>query len=249
MHCNYWTTRNAATKERLNEIYHCNDLKRGNDYCSSIILVRGKLMIFYTFIFSFIELSDRQFMYPLNNQDTMNWYSYLYYTRMHSSRKRTVRCSSHLGGGVSAFVGGRGVCLAGGGGVRLAWGGSARQGEGCLPGGCTPALPLPPRTDRDLWKHNLPATTVEDGNYYTVTFEGSLVLYPHCLSRPNGLCNKHIINYQLRETSLQVNYVGQKFQLACVVNEYFHAHNVVTRIELFLMTFIYWLLVDRWELP
>ena len=61
-------------------------------------------------------------------------------TRMHSRRMRTVRCSSHLGGGVYP-------------GCRLAGG----------VGWCTLPSP-PPWTDRHLRKHNLSATTVADGN-------------------------------------------------------------------------------------
>ena len=103
---------------------------------------------------------------------------------------RTVRYSSRLGGGsacqggiclpgeclpgtVSACPGG--VCLPGGvsaqGGVHLPRGLSTCQGvsaRGCLPAGgvCLPgSLHLPPPwTDRHLWKHNLSATTVADGN-------------------------------------------------------------------------------------
>ena len=62
---------------------------------------------------------------------------------MHSSRIRTVCCSSHRGGG----------------------------GWGCLPGGvclrgvsaCHGGVNLPPWKDRHLWKHNLSTTTVADG--------------------------------------------------------------------------------------
>ena len=83
-------------------------------------------------------------------------------TRMHSSRMRTVRCSSHLGGGVSMVVSawhgggmstqggclpGRGlsawqgdVCLAGG--VSAWWWGvcpgGCLPGRGYLPGECKP---------------------------------------------------------------------------------------------------------------
>ena len=78
-------------------------------------------------------------------------------------------------------------------------------------------------------------------SYWCLTFEGSLVLYPHCLSRPNGLCNKHITNYQLRETSLLINCVGEKFQLACVVDSFMPT----TRLQEF--SRFWWLLfIGNW---
>ena len=54
---------------------------------------------------------------------------YIWVTRMHSSRMRTVHCSGRLGEGVSAWVC---VCLPG---VSV-WGEVSARGEGrCVPGG------------------------------------------------------------------------------------------------------------------
>ena len=104
---------------------------------------------------------------------------------MHSSRIRTVRCSSHLGrrGGLprgSVCLGG--VCLPGGGvclGRGVFQGGSA---WGCLSGGVCPGSvclsegaeggsacqmgvtpPLDRILDTRLWKHYLSATSFADG--------------------------------------------------------------------------------------
>ena len=105
-------------------------------------------------------------------------------TRMHSSRMRTVRCSSRLlGGGVSGPGGclpARGVCLSGGSacqgvsachGVYACHGGVCQEGGlglGCLPGGSLPrrvcggCLANPPceQNNRRLWKHYLSTTTL-----------------------------------------------------------------------------------------
>ena len=63
---------------------------------------------------------------------------------------RTARRSGRLGGGVCrGWVSARGVGVCPGSGV-------------CRGRGCT--LPLPLWTDRRLWKHNVSATTVADGN-------------------------------------------------------------------------------------
>ena len=81
-------------------------------------------------------------------------------TRMHSTRMRTVRCSSHLGG--RCVCPGDGGCLPGGG--VCAWGGMS---WGCVPGGvsATHTHPHPcEQNHRRLWKHNLAATTLRTVN-------------------------------------------------------------------------------------
>ena len=67
---------------------------------------------------------------PPNNTDWRKLQIKFEKTRMHSSRMRTVRCSSRLrGGGGGCLLGG--VCLLG----EV----SACRGGVCLPGGCLPA--------------------------------------------------------------------------------------------------------------
>ena len=82
---------------------------------------------------------------------TSNW------TRMHSSRMRTVRSSSLLGGGGVSAQGG--ICPEGG--VSL---------------GVVVVYSSPLWTDSHLWKHNLSATTVADGKKKKKLSEGTSLL-------------------------------------------------------------------------
>ena len=92
-----------------------------------------------------------------NNVNKIQW------RRMHSSRMRTIHCSGHLwGGGVCPGVSVQGGVCPGGicqggvcsGGVWLAGVVSVNRGM----------YTYPQWTDRHLWKHNLSASTVADGN-------------------------------------------------------------------------------------
>ena len=128
----------------------------------------------FDLIFSFFEKKPYFFLFK-----NLKFVWFFFEARMHSSRMCTVRCSGHLGGrGLpkeECLPTGRGVYS---GGAMSAYGGvcqgvSAQRGVSAMGSVHLPhmnrqthmgSVHFPMWTDRHLWKHNLSATTVADGN-------------------------------------------------------------------------------------